>query len=191
LQIIYIKPKYYKQRKKKHQIQEYKPVIHKEQIQLAKKYRQNRLNNKTNAEIEFRRLLHKHKIKFTAERIFHVKSGIFYIVDFYIQTTTKKGINGIAIEINGSSHIGKGIKDNYKDDFLRNKIKAKVIRYTNKDIFKRPNVIIKQIKYIIGKTNNYREDNPYLRHGKHNKLKAMRYMLEHNNPSLNKSGNRR
>jgi very-short-patch-repair endonuclease len=87
-------------------------------------------SNPTKSELEFMDILDKNNIKYIFQKWF-IKWNNYCIIDFYIPN--KK----ICIEIDGWYHLNKEqkIRDYYRDKYLTEYRKFKVIRILNEDIY--------------------------------------------------------
>lgn len=142
-----------------------------ELYQLAGKYAGELRKRATLAEQELCRLLDKNKISYVFQsHISDKKSKRIYIPDFRIRLINRhpkpKGMSRkkwrceeikkgtyiphhklkLFVEVDGSSHDNKTVYDNKRTEWIETTRGAKVIRFTNNDVFSRPNDIIAEIE---------------------------------------------
>lgn len=97
-------------------------------------------NNSTSAEATLWKYLKGSKLEGRKFRRQHSIEN--YILDFYCPSER------IAIELDGQEHFtGYGlVKDEERDNFLRDKMKVKVLRFENKQVFENINGVLLEIK---------------------------------------------
>jgi very-short-patch-repair endonuclease len=101
-----------------------------EVMQYALQCRQERLMNRTRAEMAFAELLDKHRILYEIEKIF-LNGDRAIIVDFYLPS------KNLAIEIDGSVHEKQRKYDAGRDRWLLETYGVKTIRLANSEVLKK------------------------------------------------------
>lgn len=109
----------------------------KDRLKLAKKYRRERLKNRSPYELWFEEFLIEYD--YIPEKIFFVDEYNFYIVDFYLPKSKT------VIEVDGIQHEFNKEYDEKRTKRLREKGIRKVLRFKNTDLKELPADRIEQI----------------------------------------------
>ena len=104
--------------------------------------RQNRLRNRTAAEIRFSEILDEERILYESEAIF-LNGDRFILADFYFKAQK------LVIELDGSAHDGQKGYDRGRDAWLLKTYCIKTIRFTNAEVFRDPQKVVRQIRTAI------------------------------------------
>lgn len=99
------------------------------QIKLSQ-WRNRLISTPTESELVFKSKLERIGVRFLFQKGFITKNkNWFYVCDFYLPNLK------LAIEVDGSAHRDRAVKDKKKDDFLTKDRKFAVLRISNQEAF--------------------------------------------------------
>lgn len=132
----------------KNYINKYIKENNKKLRELSIEYRDNLINRLTLSEKVFEKFLIDNKLNYQKQYIIHIMEGKkishFYIADFYLP------YYNLIIEIDGGYHneVEQIEKDKIRDITIRKKLKCKIFRFKNNDVYDNYKIKSRFKKYL-------------------------------------------